>query len=101
MRDVPSVRRLWKPYKQRMMEWPDIDRRDLIFAQGAFYAGVRVSWKILGYLVEDGEPEELERLIQETRAPGICDSGTRAAETAALKLMRKRRISSKIVRDAG
>ena len=63
MREIPSVRRQWKMFKQQLAE-AGLDRRDLVLAQAAFYAGVRVTWKILGYLVDEDEPEELERLIR-------------------------------------
>jgi hypothetical protein len=36
----------------------------LILAQSAFYTGARVTWKVLGYLAEDDEPEALIRLIE-------------------------------------
>lgn len=64
MREIPSLRRLWKGYKRELMKMGELDRRDPVLAQAAFYTGVRVTWKILGYLVEDDKPEELERLIR-------------------------------------
>jgi hypothetical protein len=63
MRDIPSVRLQWKIFKRQLAE-AGLDRRDLVLAQGAFYAGVRLTWKIPGYLVDEEEPEELERLIR-------------------------------------
>ena len=47
MRDVPSLRRLWTMYKRLLVE-DGFGRRDLIFAQGAFYAGARGVLKVLG-----------------------------------------------------
>jgi hypothetical protein len=64
MSEVPSTRRLWTMYKQVLMEDGFFGRRDLILAQGAFYAGVRATWKVLGHLAEDEEPEALLRLIE-------------------------------------
>jgi len=69
MRDIPSVRRQWKMFKRQLAE-AGLDRRELVLAQAAFYAGVRVTWKILGYLVDEEEPEELERLIRK-KARGV------------------------------
>jgi len=64
MREIPSLRRLWKSYKRELISLGELDRRDLVLAQAAFYTGVRITWKLLGYLVEDDDPEELERLIR-------------------------------------
>lgn len=64
MREIPSLRRLWKSYKRELIALRELDRRDLVLAQNAFYTGVRITWKLLGYLVEDDEPEALERLIR-------------------------------------
>jgi hypothetical protein len=63
MREIPSVRRQWKWFKTELMKEPDLSPRELVLAHVAFFTGVRVTWKILGYLVEDDEPEELMRLI--------------------------------------
>lgn len=46
------------------LESGEYDRRDLIVAQSAFYTGARATWKVLGYLAEDDEPDELIRLIE-------------------------------------
>jgi hypothetical protein len=64
MRDYPSTRQLWKRFRQILVEDGGFDRRDLVLAQEAFYAGVRVMWKVLGHLAEDDEPEELVRPIE-------------------------------------
>jgi hypothetical protein len=53
----------WKMFKQQLAE-AGLDRRDLVLAQAAFRAGVRVTWEIFGYLVDEEESEELERLIK-------------------------------------
>ena len=64
MRHAPSLRRMWRMYKEVLTESRGYDRRDLVLAQGAFYAAARVTWKVLGYLAEDDEPEALMRLIE-------------------------------------
>jgi hypothetical protein len=47
MRDARSLRFLWRMYKWEMLKLPGVDRWDLVLAQGAFYAGARVTWKVL------------------------------------------------------
>jgi len=59
----PSLRRLWTLYKQTLAESGEYDRRDLVIAQGAFYAAARATYKLLGQLVERGQTDELTRLI--------------------------------------
>jgi len=50
-------------YKQTLAESGEYDRRDLVIAQGAFYAAARATYKLLGQLVERGQTDELTRLI--------------------------------------
>ena len=62
MREAPSLRRLWRMYKQILVESGDYKRRELIVAQTAFHTGARCIWRVLGYLAEDG-PVKIVRLI--------------------------------------
>jgi ribosomal protein S15P/S13E len=41
-----------------------LGKRDLIFAQAAFYAGERATLKVLNHLLEHGKDEELRRTLQ-------------------------------------
>jgi hypothetical protein len=58
-----SLRRFWTMYK-RLLAADDLGKRDLIFAQPAFYAGARATLKVLNHLLEHGEDDELRRTIQ-------------------------------------
>jgi hypothetical protein len=50
-------------YKEILVEDGE-SRRDQILAQGAFYSGARCVFKVLDYLVEDGDVDELQRVIR-------------------------------------
>jgi hypothetical protein len=50
-------------YKKLLVE-DGLSRRDQVLAQGAFYAGARGVLKVLAYLLERGDDEELRRTIQ-------------------------------------
>jgi hypothetical protein len=63
MREAPSLRRLWRMYKQILLERGEYNRRDLILAQTVFYTGARCIWKVLGHMAQDDRPEEIMRLI--------------------------------------
>jgi hypothetical protein len=58
-----SLRRLWTMYK-RLLADDGLGKRDLIFAQAAFYAGARSTLKVLNHLLEHGQDDELRRTIQ-------------------------------------
>jgi hypothetical protein len=58
-----SLRRLWTMYK-RLLAADGLGKRDLIFAQAAFYARARATLKVLNHLLEHGEDDELRRTIQ-------------------------------------
>jgi hypothetical protein len=58
-----SLRRLWTIYK-RVLAADGFGKRDLVFAQAAFYAGARSTLKVLNHLLEHGDDEELHRTIQ-------------------------------------
>ncbi|MFZ1905196.1 MAG: hypothetical protein WAU56_07375 [Steroidobacteraceae bacterium] len=62
MPSTPSLRRLWSLYKKLLAE-EGLTRRELVLAQNAFYAGARAILKVLGYLVERGDMDEVERVI--------------------------------------
>jgi hypothetical protein len=58
-----SLRRLWTMYKRVLAE-DGFSRRELVFAQAAFYAGARSTLKVLGYLLEWDDEDELHRTIE-------------------------------------
>ena len=45
-----------------------MSRRDQVLAQAAFYSGARCVLKVLGYLVEGGDVDSLQRVIGPPRA---------------------------------
>lgn len=49
-------------YKKLLVE-DGIGRRDQVLAQAAFCSGARCVLKVMGYLVEGGEIDELQRVI--------------------------------------
>ena len=64
MERTPSLRRLWQVYKQVLLKVPgELRRRDMLLAQASFYAGAQSTFKVLCYLLEHGEIEELERFL--------------------------------------
>jgi len=58
-----SLRRLWTLYKRTAVD-PDSSKRDLIRTQLAFYSGARGVLKVLAYLIEHGDYEELHATIK-------------------------------------
>ena len=60
---APSLRRLWTIYKKLLVE-DGMSRRDQVLAQGAFYASARSTFKVLDYLLEPGDEEEVLKTIQ-------------------------------------
>jgi hypothetical protein len=58
-----SLRRLWTMYKKLLLE-DGLGRRDQVLAQAAFYSGARAVLKVLAYLLEHGEDDELRRTIE-------------------------------------
>ena len=64
MTSTPSLRRMWTMYKRLLAEDDDISPRDLVLAQEAFYSGARGVLKMLDFLIEHGELEELQRVIR-------------------------------------
>ena len=66
MSSTPSLRRLWTMYKKLLVE-DGMSRRDQVLAQAAFYSGARCVLRVLDHLVEDGELEELQRVIRRPR----------------------------------
>jgi len=57
-----SLRRLWTMYK-RVLGQGGVGKRDLRFTQGAFYAGARSTLKVLDYMLEHGNDNELRETI--------------------------------------
>jgi hypothetical protein len=60
---APSLRRLWTMYKKILAE-EGMGRRDLILAQQSFYGGARAVLKVLAFLLEHGDDEEMRRIIE-------------------------------------
>jgi hypothetical protein len=57
-----SLRRLWTIYKRTAVE-RGLSRRELASTQLAFYSGARGVLKVLAYLIEHGDYEELHETI--------------------------------------
>jgi alkylated DNA nucleotide flippase Atl1 len=62
MSSTLSLRRMWTMYKKLLIE--DGMSRRQVLAQGAFYSGARCVLKVLDHLVEDGDVDELQRVIR-------------------------------------
>ena len=58
-----SLRHLWATYKRIVMD-AGSSKRELIRTQLAFYSGARGVLKVLGYLIERGDYEELHATIR-------------------------------------
>ena len=54
MAATPSLRRLCTMFKALLATEEDIDRRELVLAQNAFYTGARAVLKVQAYLLERG-----------------------------------------------
>jgi hypothetical protein len=63
MASTPSLRRMWTLYK-KLLVGEGASRRDQVLAQSAFYSGARCVFKVLGFLVEDGDVDELQRVTR-------------------------------------
>jgi alkylated DNA nucleotide flippase Atl1 len=50
-------------YKKLLVE-DRLSRRDQVLAQAAFYSGARCVLRVLDHLVEEGEIDELQRVIR-------------------------------------
>jgi hypothetical protein len=58
-----SLRRLWTIYKRTAVT-RGLSKRDLATIQLAFYSGARGVLKVLAYLIEHGDYEELHETIK-------------------------------------
>lgn len=58
-----SLRRLWTIYKNIHAD-DGMTKRDLILAQHSFYSGARGVLKVLDYLLEWGDDEEVRKTIE-------------------------------------
>jgi hypothetical protein len=58
-----SLRRLWTIYKRTAVQ-RGLSKRDLASTQLAFYSGARGVLKVLAYLIERGDYEELHDTIK-------------------------------------
>ena len=64
MANSPSLRRLWTICKRLASSDGSHSKRDLLVAQSAFYAGARGIVRVLARLVEQGEYDELHKVIK-------------------------------------
>ena len=51
-------------YKKLLLEGGGLSRREQVLAHAAFYTGARGVLKVLGYLAERGDMDELERVVR-------------------------------------
>jgi hypothetical protein len=58
-----SLRRLWTIYKRTAVT-RGLSKRELVNTQLAFYSGARGVLKVLAYLIEHGDYEELHETIE-------------------------------------
>jgi hypothetical protein len=58
-----SLRRLWTIYKKILADG-GMGRRDLILAQDSFYGGARGVLKVLAYMIEQGDHDELHKTVE-------------------------------------
>jgi hypothetical protein len=66
MTRVPSLRRLWLMYKRAVLvEGLGRTKRDhlQVLVQNAFYNRARSAYKVMGYLLDQGDYEQLRKLI--------------------------------------
>jgi hypothetical protein len=59
-----SLRRLWTLYKRTSMVVGTGSKREVAITQLAFYSGARGVLKVLAYLIERGDYEELHATIR-------------------------------------
>jgi hypothetical protein len=59
-----SLRRLWTIYKRTSVIVGTGSKRDVAITQLAFYSGARGVLKVLAYLIEHGDYEELHETIK-------------------------------------
>ena len=55
---------MWVLYKKILMKVDDLDRRDLLLAQNAFYTGARGILKIFADLIRCGDYDALHSIIE-------------------------------------
>jgi hypothetical protein len=68
----PSLGRLWSMFKALLVQDEDIDRRDLVLAQHAFYTGARAILKIQAFLLARGRYDELHATPMRRSARELC-----------------------------
>ena len=59
-----SLRRLWAIYERTSIMAGSGGKRDVVITQRAFYSGARGVLKVLAYLLERGEVDELHETIR-------------------------------------
>jgi len=73
------IRRLWTMYKKILID-DGASKQELLSAQDAFYNGARSVLKVLAYMLEHGELDELHHTIERhgSQIDVIQRSGRRA-----------------------
>jgi hypothetical protein len=69
---MPTIRRMGSMYKRTMLqEGLGITRRNEVqmLAQNAFYLGAQTTLQALATLLEDGEVEQVHRIIEQAQGP--------------------------------
>jgi hypothetical protein len=64
MATTPSLRQLWKMYKELLASDIDMDGRELVLARNSFYVGARGILKIQSHLLKRGRYDELHAMIE-------------------------------------
>lgn len=63
---MPTIRRMWLSYKRDVLREIGITRRDelQVLTQNAFYFGAHVRLQALAALLEDGDVEQVHRVME-------------------------------------
>jgi len=60
---IPSIRHFWKLYRNAGLA-DNLSTRELVIPHHASYAGARVTWAVLGDLLESADFDALHRVIR-------------------------------------
>jgi hypothetical protein len=63
---MPTIRRMWTFYKRHVLQEVGITRRNhmQILAQNAFYLGAHSTLQALATLLEDGDVDQVHKVIE-------------------------------------
>lgn len=76
MAQTLSLRRLWKVYKQTMVDAGTADRRQVALARDAFYSGAQGVLMVLDHLAQHGRIEEMHDTLRGGEARSFQGRGT-------------------------